>query len=347
MTAYTPLGTEQAQQILDDNHLGTLKADPSPITKGNTNSLYMVETTTGDYCIKIYEPSLDPYATDNLQEKYDFHLLCNRKGLPVSELVGKLGEFDGKAYEITRRIKGEHPKSFSREQMAQLGETVARFHVETMDTPPFTKKRAPNSAWLMASEMIESLGRMTTKPNLGGEISYMSSVSLFVLDKVVHSFSQPKYKLPRGKIHGDLSHGNIIEDANGKIHLLDFEHAADGPLVADLTKVILKLCDARFSNPNGHPSNPDSPPGAVLDKGKVSAFLQAYNAIRPLAPEELKVLPEMLHNQAKFQEIASRKFELSGKRFSKPISAGRLKAEMDRYDWNELAGQGPASMRIG
>lgn len=83
--------------------------------------------------------------------------------------------------------------------------------------------------------------------------------------------------LPRGNCHGDLHRGNLLETADGRIYVLDFDTVCRAPVMFD----VMVLCDM---TDYFHLRQ------AEIDRTKAvyAKFLTGYSAYRDLRPEEVR-----------------------------------------------------------
>ena len=100
--------------------------------------------------------------------------------------------------------------------------------------------------------------------------------------------------LPCGVIHADLFPDNIFFDPQGNISgVIDFYFACRDALAYDLMLTFNAWC---FDG------------DGALDQGRAHAFIAAYQAIRPLSPEECRALPA-LGQAAGLRIIATRLYD--------------------------------------
>ena len=86
--------------------------------------------------------------------------------------------------------------------------------------------------------------------------------------------------LPQGKCHGDLHRGNLLQSTDGKIYLVDFDTAAQAPLMFD----IMVMCDmTNYFNLQQE--------DIKLTKEVYQKFLSGYLSHHTLSREEILTFP--------------------------------------------------------
>src|SRR5206468_4125084 len=93
-----------------------------------------------------------------------------------------------------------------------------------------------------------------------------------------------KVKLPKGAIHGDLFCDNVLFVGNHLSGIIDFGFAATDFLAYDLAVTVNDWCV--------------QPQTGVVDDGRCEALIRAYQAVRPLTPEEKGQWPTLLRAAA-------------------------------------------------
>ena len=81
--------------------------------------------------------------------------------------------------------------------------------------------------------------------------------------------------VPKGIIHGDIFPDNTVFSGNNLLAIIDFEYACSDNLLIDLGVAINGFCC----------------PQNCLDEHLLITFIQSYNQIRRLTPEEIELLP--------------------------------------------------------
>ena len=87
-------------------------------------------------------------------------------------------------------------------------------------------------------------------------------------------------KLPQGNCHGDLHRGNLLQNADGKIYLVDFDTACKAPVMFD----VMVMCDMTdYFNLKQE--------DIELTKAVYQEFLSGYVGYHKLSREEIRSFP--------------------------------------------------------
>jgi homoserine kinase type II len=90
--------------------------------------------------------------------------------------------------------------------------------------------------------------------------------------------------VPRGPIHGDLFRDNVLFEGERLSGILDFYFAGCDTWLYDIGVCLNDWCMA--------------PDGARHDEARASAWLAGYESVRPLQPQERRLLPALLRAAA-------------------------------------------------
>lgn len=269
MSVYTPVSATELDTFLTRYPVGT-RLDFSGIAGGIENSNFFVATTGGAFVLTLFEQHT-PQALDYFLKLMD---CLAEAGIPVAKPVATLdGKFlsslNGKPAALLARLPGTHPEHTTPDQCSQIGTMLARMHLAGNAFPPY---RAPDRGhtWrIQTAEAVLPHLEAADAQLLRAEMQFQASI--------------PFGELPVGTIHADLFRDNVLFH-NGQLSgILDLYFACTDSLLYDLAVVVNDWC----CHPDGS-----------LDKARLQACLQSYQAIRPWEPIEHDYWPAVLRAAA-------------------------------------------------
>ena len=270
MSVYTTVSAEELDAWLARYGLGALRA-LEPIKSGIENTNYFVETDRGRYVLTLYErlpPEELPFYLNLMA-----HLA--RAGVeapaPEPDRTGALfSMLNGRPAGLVARIDGaavEHPDLA---HCAAVGNALARLHVATQTyRARLTNRRGP-AWWRQAARAVRGHLTDDQRQLLAEEIKYQTGYA--------------KASLPKGAIHGDLFRDNVLFLGNRVSGIIDFGFAATDFLAYDLAITVNDWCVDRATG--------------ALEDDCCEALVAAYQAVRPLSPEEREQWPTLLRAAA-------------------------------------------------
>ncbi len=271
MAVYTEVSAEQAQAFLAHLELGQLLS-LRPIGSGIENTNYFVTSSAGEWVLTLFE------RLQHAQLPFYLQLMRHlaRHDLPVPEprasADGQLVHtVAGKPAALVNRLEGESLDAPDLHHCAQLGATLARMHLAVADFP-LHQANLRGQAWREAQAPI-------VRPYLGKPAARLLDEEM-AFQTAMHS-SAAFAALPSGAVHADLFRDNaLFAGLPGRERLsgvFDFYFAGTDSFAYDLAVVINDWCVDLESG--------------ELDTARAEALLAAYQAERPLAGNELRLLP--------------------------------------------------------
>jgi homoserine kinase type II len=280
-----------------------------PAANGIENSNYFIRTMEAgrerDFVLTVLEqPSNAGGAYVPLLD------LCVSAGLPVARVLRNasgeaMDRCNGKLSILSQRLPGRHVYNPTQKQVASLARFVAHFHQATVGWTHPVPEYPRNAAWLAHQcELVKSHLPYLSRRLLEDSVREVSSL-LSRSDTA---------NLPAGVIHGDLFRDNVLFNERGLTGVLDFHHAARGPLIYDLAVAANDWCT-------------DS--AGVLDPERTLALLRAYHQVRPLNGTELRLFPAFaLYGALAFWlsrlGVAKEQIRSHGGRFNNPEEFERI-----------------------
>jgi homoserine kinase type II len=274
MAVYTEVSVEEAGTFISSLHLGTLQTMEG-CAGGIENTNYFVTTDQAPYVLTLFER----LTADQLP----FYLRLMKhlafRGIPVPDPAANrdgdvLHSLAGKPAAVVNRLKGKNELSPGLEHCRQVGSTLARMHLAGRD---FGMQQANLRGLAWWNETVPVVLPHLDAPQAAlvqSELAYQN-----------HIAQQSAYKaLPRGAIHADLFRDNVMfDDVDGEPQLtgfFDFYFAGTDAWLFDVAVCLNDWCI-------------DLPTGAA-DISRSRAFIEAYQSVRILTPQERTLLPAFL-----------------------------------------------------
>ena len=273
MAVYTVLDKRELAEIVEDYGLVRLIA-ANGIAAGSVNTMYLLETARGKHLLRVDEVK----GELEVKRELDLLLFLRKHGFPCPQpLTDRKGrhyrEAGGKCLSVYRWYDG-HPLRPERLTAAQL-ENVGRVLADLHTIGKSYKKGIENrfSFDRVADLYGEVRGRLP---------SYFKRITRTLDDEVDYLQNYLETKLPKGIIHGDLFHDNVIVKGEKIVAVLDFEAASRGKFIFDLATAVNALC---FD-------------GAQYNLKRFEALITGYESLRALSLAEWDAFPNELRFSA-------------------------------------------------
>jgi homoserine kinase type II len=282
MAVYTKVSFDEARELLQHLQLGQL-VHLEACTGGIENTNYFVTTQangqTHDYVLTLFERLTFEQLPFYLQLMK--HLA--QRGIVVPEpQANTLGELvfqvKGKPAAVVDKLRGQKESHPGPAHCAQVGAMLAKMHLAGRDYALSQPNLRGLSWWNDTAPLVLPYLSDSQKTLLNHELALQNQIA-----------ATPGYAaLPRGPIHADLFHDNVMfETVAGQPVLrgfFDFYFAGIDTWLFDLAVCLNDWCIDQASGthhaPNAH------------------HFLTAYNTVRPLQAAEQELLPAMLRAAA-------------------------------------------------
>ncbi|MFT3954907.1 MAG: homoserine kinase [Piscinibacter sp.] len=279
MAVYTEVSFDEAAALVSRVGLGTLTT-LQPIASGIENTNYFANTTQGRYVLTLFERLT--------HEQLPFYLQLMKhlaeSGIPVPRPYGDaagalLHTLHGKPAAVVDRLRGRHHLAPDAAHCALVGDMLARMHLAAADFPLAQPNLRGLDWWAETVPVIE--------PYVGAEQAQLLSDELAYQQQLAASAAFQG--LPRAAIHADLFRDNVMfeagEDGADRLSgFFDFYFAGVDTLAFDLGVCLNDWCIDLESG--------------RLDEQRASAFVAAYDAVRPLTGSELRLLPALMRAAA-------------------------------------------------
>ena len=278
MAVYTEVGEADADRLFERLGLGRVTSLQA-IRSGIENTNYYVATASGQWVLTLFErlPAEQlPYFLRLMQ-----HLAGH--GIPVpapqADRDGALVHtVSGKPAAVVTRLPGSHRLMPHADHCAQVGRMLARMHqaATNFDDP---QPHLRGVQWWAATVPV-------VLPHLAPEQAQLLRDELAYQQHLADS--PAGLALPRGPIHADLFRDNaMFDDTAGPDRLcgfFDFYFAGTDMWLFDVAVCLNDWC-----------SDVDS--GALIED-RATAFVAAYESVRPLVGAEVRALPALLRAAA-------------------------------------------------
>ncbi len=278
MAVYTEVGQADADRLFERLGLGRVTSLQA-IRSGIENTNYYVATASGQWVLTLFErlPAEQlPYFLRLMQ-----HLAGH--GIPVpapqADRDGALVHtVSGKPAAVVTRLPGSHRLMPHADHCAQVGRMLARMHQAAtgFDDP---QPHLRGVQWWAATVPV-------VLPHLAPEQAQLLRDELAYQQHLADS--PAGLALPRGPIHADLFRDNaMFDDTAGPDRLcgfFDFYFAGTDMWLFDVAVCLNDWC-----------SDVDS--GALIED-RATAFVAAYESVRPLVGAEVRALPALLRAAA-------------------------------------------------
>ena len=271
MAVYTHLSTQDICELLAQYDIGELVSYEG-IEGGVENTNYFLDISKNDiqkrYVLTLFE--FLPEKT--LPFFIAFTDELNTGGVSVPNPIrdingGALHHLKGKPALIAPCFEGRHPTELTTELCRQVGKNLARIHLIGQQSSLYQENQRGVS-WL--SEQQQRLQPLL-KPEDAKDMAEQWQSITQGLEQATN--------LPRGLIHGDLFHDNVLFENNHITGVIDFYNACHDWLLYDLAVTTNDWC-----------LNTD----LTLDPSRCEALFSAYAAVRPFTDEEKQLWPLML-----------------------------------------------------
>jgi len=278
MAVYTEVPPAEAEALVERLNLGTLQA-LTPCAAGIENTNYFCDTSTGRYVLTLFE------RLGFEQLPYYLHLLKHlaERGIPVpgpkADASGEiLHRVRGKPAAVVDRLPGSNRLAPDAAHCELVGSMLARMHLAGRDyarTQPHLRGLA---WWIETVPVVRPFLEPAQRELIDAELAFQQQLAT----------SGAHAGLPRGAIHGDLFRDNVMFEATpGGDRLggfFDFYFAGVDALLFDVAVCLNDWC-----------IDVDS---GRLAEVRAAAFVGAYDAVRPLTGNEVRLLPALMRGAA-------------------------------------------------
>jgi homoserine kinase type II len=278
MAVFTEVSESTAAELLAQLKLGEL-VELKGIQGGIENTNYFLTCSQGEYVLTLFERLT--------HEQLPFYLYLMKHlasgGIPVPDPVSDVNgdillTVEGKPAAVVNRLRGKSELAPTEVHCAAVGTMLARMHLAGSD---FSRQQ-PNLRglpwWNDTVPVVLPFLNDAQTALIQTELAYQNHIST----------SGAYTALPRGPVHADLFRDNVMFDGAGDALELtgffDFYFAGVDTWLFDVAVCLNDWCITLESGAH--------------DAAKATAFLEAYQAVRPFNAAERQLLNPMLRSGA-------------------------------------------------
>lgn len=302
MSAVSQLDALDLEHSVAQFNIGNL-VSYRPVSAGVNNHSYFLRTVQNDREADFILTFVDPPSlpTSSFVTLLD---RCAEVGLPVAALIRTeknlpYATINGTSAFLTPQLSGRTVYNPTLAQLRALGRFTARLHIAATSVEYLMPDFPKTVSWLRDREQ-----------RLQGQVGYDSTDLIRESTERVTSLLRRTdvSQLPTGVIHSALSRDNVLFNERGLTGVLQFNNAAQGPLIYDLGVAANDWCNDT---------------AGILDAERMIALLRGYQEVRPLTKQELWFMPSFALYAALTAWLArlcatSDRQSTSGERFSSP-----------------------------
>lgn len=280
MSVFTTVSTAQLQHWLQGYAIGEL-LELKGISAGITNTNYFVTTTQNKYVLTLFEHNAIeelPFFIELMDHLAHHGVPCPQ---PISNSKGEsLHMLNGKPAVLISCLRGRDIEVPTATHCGEVGAVLANMHIAGLS---FQEKNTAQPHRNPRDTVWREKTAALVLPHLSADDQQLLKETLqFQLNLDMTA-------LPSGVIHADLFRDNVLFDGDKIGGLIDFYYAYRDAFVYDLAITVNDWCVQSDGK---------------LDEVKLTAMLQAYQAVRPLTSAEHAAFNGMLR-------IAALRFWLS------------------------------------
>ena len=271
MAVFTEVSFDEAAALVARLGIGRLERLEG-IVAGIENTNYFADTERGRYVLTIFERLT--------AEQLPFYLYLMQhlaaRGIPVpaphADAAGELlHALRGKPAALVDRLSGAHELAPDAKHCAAVGAMVARMHLAGRDFGRHQPNLRGLAWWRETVPRVQPFLDPGQRALIDAELAFQE-----------HLAATPAFEaLPAGPIHADLFRDNVMFDPDGALTgFFDFYFAGVDRFAYDLAVCLNDWCIDLASG--------------RLEEERAAAFVAAYDAVRTLSGDELRLLPAMM-----------------------------------------------------
>ena len=273
MAVFTEVAFDVAQALIARLDIGELTALEG-CAGGIENTNYFADTTQGRYVLTVFE------RLSFEQLPFYLHLMKHlaQRGIPVpdpqADADGEiLHTLLGKPAAVVNRLPGSHHLAPDVAHTASVGTMLARMHRAGHDFAMVQPNLRGLAWWMETAPLVAPHLDAGQRALLEHELIYQQHLAA----------SAPYALLPRGPVHADLFRDNVMfdrsEGGDTLSGVFDFYFAGVDCYIYDIAVCLNDWCI-------------DLDTGRLVEE-RAQALVRAYDAVRPLSGDEVRLLAAM------------------------------------------------------
>jgi homoserine kinase type II len=274
MAVFTEVSFDEAAALVSRLGIGELRSLEG-IASGIENTNFFVDTARGRYVLTLFE------RLTREQLPFYLHLMKHlaHRGIPVPDPQADdqgqiLHSLKGKPAAVVDRLRGRHHLAPDSAHCESVGAMLARMHLAGRDFPLHQPNLRGLAWWEETVPVIVPYLGEAQRALIASELAYQR-----------HLGASAVYAgLPRGAIHADLFRDNVLFEDDRLTGFFDFYFAGVDTFLFDIAVCLNDWCV-------------DLESGRLVEE-RASAFVAAYDEVRPLTGGELRSMPALLRAAA-------------------------------------------------
>ena len=279
MAVYTEVSFAEAAALVARLQIGELVA-LNGIQSGIENTNYFVDTNQGRYVLTLFERLTHEQLPFYLQLMK--HLAEHGVPVPGPKACATgaiLHTLLGKPAAVVDRLPGRHQLAPDAAHCASVGSVLARMHLASAGFALHQPNLRGAAWWAETVPVVQPYLTPAQRELIDTELAFALQV---------HA-SKAHTALPQGAIHADLFRDNVMfelgpDGSDVLTGLFDFYFAGDDSFLFDIAVCLNDWCI-------------DLESGRLVEE-RASAFVAAYDAVRPLTSSELRLMPALMRAAA-------------------------------------------------
>lgn len=255
------------------------------LSLGAENDSILVDTTKGKFVLRFYGEEhgyVGKREITHILYEIDLMNFFRENNLPIPQVYKSISgdyletiQINGKdkKYSLLELVNGVTPTNFSKEMVRQVAKVMAKMHNVVGEFKTDNDRSWPGT-------MIEMVNDRVTILEKSQEVSpQIDKVRELVLKWQGSIKDLDDNELLRGPIHGDIMFENMMFEGDKLAGIFDFDDCRESYFIEDIVKTLL------------HKFQDSSESLFGVDGKNVDVFLEEYQEIRSLSPQEEAALP--------------------------------------------------------